>query len=170
MGHMKKQQLKIGIFAVTISVLLISMGNLPIATAGTIATTVPQATMTVDLFCDLQAVNTNVDLAGVNPNEVVPFSFDLVNTGNGQSTASITGAPWVSVNNPADIILVVNTSYEVNTNAVGPSAFDGNPQPLGIFDAGEGAETVDLIVTVNLITAGFTGDATLDMTVTDSCA
>ncbi len=165
---MKKQQLKIGIFAATISVLLISMGNLPIATAGT---AVPQATMTVNLFCDFKVAATNLAIGNVNPNDVKAFDFSLINDGNGLSTATITGDVWETDPVSTPLIAVGDTTYGVADNAITVVAFSGSAQPLGTFDAGEAAESVLLSVTVNLIIADFTGDATLDMTVAETtCA
>lgn len=165
MGHMKKQQLKIGIFAATITVLLISMGNLPIATAGT---AVPTATMTVDLFCDLKVDSSNLEIGNVNPNDVKAFDFSLINDGNGLSTAEITGAEW-KTGGDASLIAVGDTTYGVTDNSITVVSFTGAAQPLGTFAAGETAETVALSVTVNLIIANFQGAATLVMTVADNC-
>ena len=162
---MKKQEIKLVLFAVTISVLLISMGNMPIATAGTV---VPQATMTVNLFCDLKVSASNVALGGQNPNAVVPFDFSLQNVGNGLSTATLTGAQWETDPGNLPLIAVGNTSFEVIANGIGVNAFTGAAQALGTFDAGEAAETVDLDVTITLIIVDYTGDATLDMLVTET--
>ena len=128
----------------------------------------PQATMTVSLFCDLKVSASNVVLGGVNPNAVEAFSFDLINDGNGDSAATITGAPWRTVISPSDIILVGDTTYGVADNAIAVVSFTGAAQSLGTFLPGEAAETVALSVTINLIVSSFTGDATLDMTVTET--
>jgi len=162
---MKKQQLKIGIFAATITVLLISMGNLPIASAGP---SPPTATMTVNLFCDLKISSSNVAIGAVDPNSVQAFDFSLINDGNGLSTATILGDDWITVSTTLSLIDIGDTTYGVTDNGINVVGFTIAAQPLGTFDAGEAPETVALSVTVNLLIDDFTGAATLDMLVTET--
>ena len=164
---MKKLQFKLGIFAATITVLIISMGNLPIATAGI---NVP-GTLTIIEFCDLQLVGTNMVFGNQVANSVAPGSFDLENVGTGVSTADITGAGWFEPG-PGPLVLdVTDTSYEVNSNAVTLIAFTGGPQNLGDFEGLGGSETVDLSVSVTPTPATFTGPIELTVVVTENtCA
>jgi len=151
---MKKQEIKLVMFAATISVLIISLGNMPVATA----VVIPPGTLTVIQFCNIVLGANDVDFINAQFGAVVLGFFNLDNTGTGLSTNTLTGAFWATAAAPLVAVLDLgDTEYQVNTNAIGLTAIDGTPQPLGVFEGLGGPEQVDLTVTVTPTPPTFTG-------------
>lgn len=166
---MKKQQLKLGLFAATISVLLISMSNLPIAYAGV---TVPTGTLTVVEFCNLN-LGAAVDMTFLDAiqGEVRAGTISLINTGTGKSTAAMTGAPWTEPNAGPTRIALALTTFAVASNSIPATAFTGSPQTLGPIEstlAGGSDEIVVLSVTVTTTPVTFTGPLELVLVVAET--
>ncbi len=151
---MKKQKIKLVMFAATISVLIISLGNMPVATA----VTIPPGTLTVVQFCNVLLGATDVAFVNSIFGAVALGFFGLDNIGTGISTNTLTGAGWTETGTPFTERLAVGlTTFAVSSNSITATALTGSPQGLGDFEGLGGNEQIDLAVTVTPTPATFTG-------------
>jgi len=157
----------------SVTVLMVSMGNLPTATAGSQPAT---GTLTIGLFCDTTVVAQSTTFGSVNPGEQdIQGSFDLqqnvLANGNDvftiQSDGWFTGAGETPPNAP--LIAAADTSFGFDVPVT--TVFDNTVQALGTVEPNTAADRVNLEFDVNLVgaQANFIGAGVWNIALVASC-